>query len=312
MKNSPTWLFVILLKMLFVNIAICQPSTLNPNTLLNSPEDSAKSNLSSNAILSPYSFSAGSNFDFIDGIELKDLYFNVGTFSPNLIEIKNFNIGVEMGVRKSYARVYESNVENKIYYSISSNYISNDSIEINKSDIEKTTELGLTNTHFYLHPIVEIFEKFKYKKNVKIFLSFDFEMMKHRLDWRYSYDTLSIETMHKPTSDAVNYPNIALTKRDMNDNYIYTAGVGLPFMIEDSRALFFGRTGIGYANLVRPGYHNFKRIYFDMSFEIVEKEFGFSLRTQLRYFGRNNPPFISFNIAKYFRLSKIVKFLPGD
>ncbi|MBK8112603.1 MAG: hypothetical protein IPK46_20990 [Saprospiraceae bacterium] len=92
---------LIFLTMILTNSLFAQNLTLNG---IKTIRDSSKISFS---VLSPYNFSIGSNFDFINGVDLKDLYFNVSTFSPNLVQIKNVNLGLITGVRKNFARTYD-------------------------------------------------------------------------------------------------------------------------------------------------------------------------------------------------------------
>lgn len=264
-------------------------------------------------MLSPYSFSVGSNFDFIDGVDLQDLYFNVATFTPGLLRLGNMKIGANIGVRKSYARSYDSFFQN---YDLEARRIFDGQFETLTMNLDRSENLSLTNTNFYFNPIISIFENpsssfLNSSLNFLLYLSLDVDMMKQELDWTYTYDTVSILSRVVTEEEYIQAKAGRAIPSESYDQFIYSVGVGLPMFIEKDEAIFYAKPGVGYSRTLRQNFWDFHRFYAKLEFEIIEREFGLNLRTEFRFFQANRPPYISFNIAKYFNIRRFTDFMPA-
>ncbi|MBK7221878.1 MAG: hypothetical protein IPH94_11310 [Saprospiraceae bacterium] len=294
---------LIFLTMILTNSLFAQNLTLNG---IKTIRDSSKISFS---VLSPYNFSIGSNFDFINGVDLKDLYFNVSTFSPNLVQIKNVNLGLITGVRKNFARTYdlfqsELTAKGKI--------ADNNLLYEERYLINRNSNLGLVNTTFYFNPIVTLTERpiQNTSTTFSCYIGLNLDLKKQDLFWNNAYDTLAIESYEVNQNQFNNISRTILPSSESYDQFIYSAGITLPFIIENPISAFIGNFNLGYSNIRRQDYWNWNRLNIGLSFEVIEKEFGLNLRSEIQYFTVKNPPYISFSLAKYFDLKKLIKFLP--
>ena len=263
----------------------------------------------SNSVLSPHNFSIGSNFDFINGVDLTDLYFNISTFSPNLVKLGKLNFGLMTGVRKGFARTYDTFL-NDIF--ITGKKSENNSYYQQNYSISRNSNLGLVNTTFYINPIITLTENNVPKTDNKFscYLGLNFDLKKQELIWEYSYDTLGIESIEIDQSQFDQLKNTKVPSKENYDQFIYSTSISVPFIIENPNSAFIGNLNIGYSNIRRQNFWDWDRINIGLSFEVIEKEFGLNLRTEIQYFSANNPPYIAFSLAKYFDLKKLVKFIP--
>jgi hypothetical protein len=259
---------------------------------------------------SPYNLSVGSNFDFVDGVNLKDLFFEFNTFNPNLFKLgRRIKLGINTGVRKSLSQQYDSFQSDFNHFGrsiIDEKYFRNDYV------ISSNSILSLTNTNFFFSPLFQLIPEIISENGNKfsMYFSIDLNVMKHELDWTLNYDTLRSIFVEVSENDFNQIISPVLRNKDLYDQYIYSLGCGLPFIIENSAALFLGKFNIGYSKIIRSGYWNEDRFNLGLSFELIEKKFGLTLRSEFQYFEIDRPPFISFNIAKHFDLKRIIEFYP--
>ena len=270
------------------------------------------------SILSPYNLALGTNFDFIDGVDVKDLYFNISTFVPDIMKIsisdKRRSLGIHTGVRKSFSTNYDTfykqvtqTTKEALEDGFQSTVITSDRFE----------KLSLTNTNFYFNPILTLREPQQSQScnvcnSVYLFLSLDFDVMLQVLDWTYTYDTLSV--IQTPINSE-EFSTLEIQRNLPTETYdqtLYSLGVGMPFFIERDRVLFYGKPVIGYNKKKRNKVGNqeswdIDSFYGKLEFEIIEKAFGLTLRAEYRFFGFEGAPFLSFNIAKYINVKQFIE-----
>ena len=181
-------------------------------------------------MLTPYNFSIGTNFDLINKISVKDIYFNFSTLSPNLFSIKNMKFGIYSGVRRSFSQSYEDYFDN--ITQTDKSILDNQYYKF-EYDIDKITELSLINTNFYFNPILTVLESEpRSETNFKLFLSLDLDAMKQRLIWNNTYDTINQKAIQ---IDQEEYNDIEVNKlpvTSFDNQMIYSIGIGFPFIID--------------------------------------------------------------------------------
>lgn len=318
--NSPIAIRIIAIAIIALflirgKIAAQNVENQQPITVLNNIELLKDTSMMAYSILSPYNFSIGSNLDFSDKISFKDLYLNISTFSPNLFKIKNLSIGLNTGLRKNYASNFQDFVQtitkiDKIYDSESEQFIKLE------STLNRTGVLGLRVSDFYFNPIFLLTEKVELKKGNKsnffqLYLSIETDIVRHQGTYNYSFDTLktNISIISENEFNEIN-PSTTTTVSTF-EQYLYSVGIGLPFIIENKNAAFLGKIWGGYNKKVIDK-TEFDRVHIGFTFEIIEKEFGLNLRSEIRFFGVRQPTYISLSLAKYFSLKRLINFIPSD
>ena len=264
--------------------------------------------------LGSYRLLIGTNFDFIDGVDVKAPYYHLQVFQPKGFTSKfGFVGGFQRNRQVSFSDTINSTIKfrnSNISYRLPA-YTRNDSTyQITQVDSVSFKRTNTSNIFsIYFEPTFRIFPCSNRRvtpTSLYVFGHADIVFRKNIIEEEYSYSNPTLRTIK---SDSIGmFRSIPEKKRIESPSYEFYYGGGLMLHHENSAVDIYAKFMLGAANIAANQWY----YYYGGEIGIREKSLNIMFGAEYRGTGKQyNPNYLNVYLSKVFSLGKLLEFIKG-
>jgi hypothetical protein len=264
--------------------------------------------------LGSYRLLIGTNFDFIDGVDIKAPYYHLQIFQPKGFSAKfGFIGGFQRNRQVSFSDTTNSSIKlrnSRVLYRLPA-YLMNDSLyqitQVDSVAFKRTTTSNVFSIYF--EPTFQIFPIDKNKlRPTKIFVfgHADIVFRKTITEEEYTYSNPALKTIKLDSFGR--FRAVPEKVKNENLNYEFYYGGGIMIHHDNSAVDIYAKFMLGAANIASHQWY----YYYGGEIGIREKSLNIMFGAEYRGTGKQyNPNYLNVYLSKVFSLGKLFELIKG-